>query len=147
MNSMDRVNEKINLQDIKEFENRCGIKLPSEYIDFLLKYNGGYPKASTFKISEEQGETVVNKFYGIGNMKGNLDKVYEVLDGELPEGFISIGSDPGGNEICIGVSEKYFGKIYFWIHDMESDQELSNMFFLANSFNEFFENLYNGESI
>ena len=68
MNSMDRVNEKINLQDIKEFENRCGIKLPSEYIDFLLKYNGGYPKASTFKISEEQGETVVNKFYGIGKM-------------------------------------------------------------------------------
>lgn len=145
MNNMDTVNEKITLKDITEFENRCNINLPNEYKDFLLRYNGGYPKASTFKISDEYGESVVNKFYGIGNMKGNLDKVYEILDGELPEGFISIGSDPGGNEICIGIDEKYYGKIYFWIHDMESDEELSNMFFLADSFTSFFENLYESE--
>ncbi|MDH6373875.1 hypothetical protein M2444_005718 [Paenibacillus sp. PastF-3] len=142
MANMDRANEKITINEIREFEGKYVLKLPEQYIDFLLKYNGGYPETSTFKISDEEGESVVNKFYGIGDMKGNLAKVFEVLDGELPEGFISIASDPGGNEICIGISEKYFGKIYFWMHDMESDEEMENMFFLKNSFNDFFENLY-----
>jgi hypothetical protein len=65
-----------------------------------------------------------------------------MLDGELPEGFISIASDSGGNEICIGTSEKHFGKIYFWMHDLESDGEMENMTFLKTSFNDFFDNLY-----
>lgn len=142
MANMDRANEKITVDEVREFESKYVLKLPGQYIDFLLKYNGGYPEASTFKISDQEGESVVNKFYGIGDMKGNLAKVFEVLDGELPQGFISIGNDPGGNEICIGISEEYFGKIYFWIHDMESDEEMGNMFFLANSFNVFFDNLY-----
>lgn len=142
MANMDRANEKITVDEVREFESKYVLKLPGQYIDFLLKYNGGYPEASTFKISDQEGESVVNKFYGIGDMKGNLAKVFEVLDGELPQGFISIGNDPGGNEICIGISEEYFGKIYFWIHDMESDEEMGNMFFLANSFNDFFDNLY-----
>ncbi|MFC9777513.1 SMI1/KNR4 family protein [Paenibacillus chitinolyticus] len=142
MANMDQGNEKITINEIREFEGKYVLKLPEQYIDFLLKYNGGYPEASTFKISDEEGESVVNKFYGIGDMKGNLAKVFEILDGELPEGFIAIASDPGGNEICIGISEEYFGKIYFWIHDMEANEEMDNMFFINNSFNDFFENLY-----
>ncbi|AIQ19736.1 SMI1 / KNR4 family protein [Paenibacillus sp. FSL H7-0357] len=142
MANMDRGNKTITINEIREFEGKYVLKLPEQYIDFLLNNNGGYPKASTFKISDEAGESVVNKFYGIGDMKGNLAKVFEILDGELPEGFISIASDPGGNEICIGISEKYFGKIYFWMHDMESDEEMENMTFLKNSFNDFFDKLY-----
>lgn len=145
MTNMDRVNRKITIDDISEFELRYELKLPEQYIHFLLNFNGGYPQASTFKISEEEGETVVNKFYGIGDMKGNLGKVLEVLDGELPEGFISIANDPEGNEICIGISGKNIGEIFLWIHDLESDEERSNMFFLANSFDEFFNNLYEVE--
>ncbi|MFC9711523.1 SMI1/KNR4 family protein [Paenibacillus sp. NPDC056933] len=139
---MDRENEKITINDIREFEGEYVLKLPEQYVDFLLRYNGGYPEKSTFKISDEEGESVVNKFYGIGNMKGNLGKVFEVLDGELPEGFISIANDPGGNEICIGTGERYFGEIYFWMHDMESDEEMGNMFFFKSNFNDFLDNLY-----
>lgn len=143
MANMDQANEKITINEIREFEDKYVLKLPEQYIDFLLKYNGGYPEASTFKISDEEGESLVNKFYGIGDMKGNLAKVFEVLDGgELPKGFISITSDLGGNEICIGISEKYYGIIYFWMHDMESDEEMDNMFFLKNNFNDFFDDLY-----
>ncbi|MDN8588361.1 SMI1/KNR4 family protein [Chryseobacterium mucoviscidosis] len=139
---MDRVNERITINDIREFESKYVLNLPEQYVDFLLKYNGGYLEESTFKISDEEGESVINKFYGIGNMKGNLGKVFEVLDGELPGKFISIANDPGGNEICIGTGEKHFGENYFWIHDMESDEEMENMFFLKSSFNDFFDNLY-----
>lgn len=146
MANMESVNGKIAIDDIRNFEKTYNVKLPEDYIAFLLKYNGGYPKESTFKISDEEGESVVNKFYGIGNMKSNLSSVFEILDGEIPDGFISIANDPGGNEICISVGEEHYGKVFVWIHDMDSDEYLSNMFLLANSFNEFFDNLYENES-
>ncbi|WP_244950998.1 SMI1/KNR4 family protein [Rummeliibacillus suwonensis] len=78
-------------------------------------------------------------------MKSNLGKVYDVLEGEIPEDFISSANDPAGNEILLGVSGEYQGKVYFGIHDIESEEEMDNMFILANSFYEFFDNLYKSE--
>lgn len=135
-------NPKISLQDIKKFEEEYDIELPKQYIQFLLEYNGGFPQESGFQISDEEGESLVNKFYGIGNMKSNLGKVYEVLEGEIPEDFISIANDPAGNEILLGVSGEYQGNVYFWIHDIAPEEEMDNMFILADSFYEFFDNLY-----
>ncbi|WP_405130510.1 SMI1/KNR4 family protein [Paenibacillus sp. FSL H8-0317] len=50
MANMDRTNEKITINEILEFEGQYVLRLPEQYINFLLKYNGGYPEASTFKI-------------------------------------------------------------------------------------------------
>ncbi|MEP9405832.1 SMI1/KNR4 family protein [Peribacillus frigoritolerans] len=119
--------------------------LPKQYVDFLLEYNGGYPQESIFKISDDEGESLVNKVYGIGDMKSNLAKVFEILEGEIPDGFVSIANDPGGNEILLGVSGEYQGKVYFWIHDIEPEDEMGNMFILADSFAEFLNNLYDSE--
>jgi hypothetical protein len=145
MTNMLNENTKISLQDIKQFEHEYNVILPKQYVDFLLKYNGGYPQESNFKISDNQGESLVNKFYGIGDMKSNLAKVFEVLEGEIPEDFISIANDPGGNEILLGVSGEYQDKIYLWIHDIEPEDEMGNVFILADSFSEFFNNLYETE--
>ncbi|KWW21751.1 SMI1 / KNR4 family protein [Peribacillus simplex] len=138
-------NPKIFLQDINQFEQEYDVNLPKQYVDFLLKYNGGYPQESNFKISDDEGESLVNKFYGIGDMKSNLAKVFEVLEGEIPDEFISIANDPGGNEILLGVSGEYQGKVYFWNHDIEPEEEMDNMFILADSFTEFFNTLYDPE--
>lgn len=138
------VNPKISLQDIKQFEQEYEVTLPKQYVDFLLEYNGGFPQKSNFKLPDDEGESLVNKFYGIGDMKSNLGKVFVVLEGEIPEDFISIGNDPGGNEILLGVNGEYQGKVYFWIHDIEPD-EMDNMFILAGNFTEFFNNLYESE--
>lgn len=135
----------ISLQDLKRFEQEYDVTLPKQYVDFLLENNGGYPQESNFKISEGEGESLVNKFYGIGDMKGNLAKVFDILEGEIPEGFLSVANDPGGNEILLGISGEYRGKVYFWIHDIEPEDEMGNMFFLADSFSEFFSNLYESE--
>lgn len=145
MTKMLSVNPKISLQDIKQFEQEYEVTLPKQYVEFLLEYNGGFSKESGFIISDEEGESLVNKFYGIGDMKSNLGKVFEVLEGEIPEDFISIANDPAGNEILLGVSREYQGKIYFWIHDIEPEEEMDNMFILADSFAEFFDNLYESE--
>ncbi|MED0932880.1 SMI1/KNR4 family protein [Bacillus mobilis] len=145
MTKMLSENLKVSLQDIKQFEQEYNVTLPKQYVDFLLEYNGGFPQESSFKISDDEGESLVNKFYGIGDMKSNLGKVFEVLEGEIPEEFISIANDPAGNEILLGVNGDFQGKVYFWIHDIEPEDEMDNMFILADSFVEFFNNLYESE--
>ena len=145
MTKMLTENPKISLQDIKQFEQEYDIALPKQYVEFLIEYNGGFPQESGFKISDDEGESLVNKFYGIGDMKSNLGKVFEILEGEIPEDFISIANDPAGNEILLGVSGEYQGKVYFWIHDRVPEEEMDNMFILADSFSEFFDNLYESE--
>ena len=75
----------------------------------------------------------------------NLGKAFEILEEEIPENFISIGNDPAGNEILLGVSGEYQGKVYFWIHDIELEDVMDNMFILADSFTEFFNYLYETE--
>lgn len=142
MTSMINTNDPITLEDLSRFEQEYNLTLSNPYKDFLLKYNGGYPQESTFRISEEEGEILVNKFYGIGDVKGNLAKVYDIIEGEIPEGFLSIANDPSGNEILLGVNKEFYGKIYLWMHDIEPEDEMDKMFILADDFSEFFNNLY-----
>lgn len=139
---MINTDDTITLEDINRFEQEYNLTLTHPYKDFLLKSNGGYPQESFFKISEEEGESLVNKFYGIGDMKGTLAKVYDILKGEIPEGFLSIANDPSDNEILLGVNKEINGKVYLWMHDIEPEDEMDNMFILADDFSEFFNNLH-----
>lgn len=73
-------------------------------------------------------------------MDGNLESKNFIFDGEIPEGFITIACDPGGNQILLKVVDKNVGEIYFWDHDVDSDEE-NNMHFITNSLNEFLKML------
>lgn len=85
---------------------------------------------------------MVNIFYGIGEMYDNLEKKIDIFDEIIDTGFLPIADDSGGNQICLGLSEKYFGDVYFWIHD-EDPENMGNMYFLATDFEDFLEKLYN----
>lgn len=67
-------NEILTESRLQDFERIIGDQLPQQYREFLLKYNGGYPRPYYFIISKEQGIGMVNVFYGIGEMYDNLDK-------------------------------------------------------------------------
>lgn len=126
---------------LQVFERIIGVQLPNHYRDFLLRYNGGYPTPYYFSISKVQGKGMVNIFYGIGEMYDNLDKKIDIFDDILNAGFLPIADDSGGNQICIGLTEKCFGNIYFWIHD-EDTEDTDNMYFISENFTVFSENLY-----
>lgn len=134
-------NEILTESRLQDFERIIGDQLPQQYREFLLKYNGGYPRPYYFIISKEQGIGMVNVFYGIGEMYDNLDKKIDIFDDIMDIGFIPVADDSGGNQICLGLTEKYFGNVYFWIHD-EDPEDMSNMYFLAKDFKEFLEKLY-----
>lgn len=137
-------NESLSLEQIEKFEVENNVKLTELYKGFLLKWNGGKVRPNLFKISDEQGPSVLNVFYGIGDMYDNLTDFIDIMDERLPVGFIPIGDDPSGNVICLGTKDPYYEKIYFWDHEQEPEdpEDMSNMYLLANDIEEFLDNLY-----
>ena len=139
--NIEKIHGNLSIGNLESFERNQNVTLPKDYRDFLLEYNGGYPNPSTYKISDELGESVLNILYGIGSMYDNLEKKYDVFDEILEKGFIPIGDDPSGNHICIGMSKEYFGQIFHWAHDEKQD-EMESMYFLSTYFNKFLDSLY-----
>lgn len=130
------VSTAIETEDIKKIETQLGVSFPEDYVAFLLNQNGGYPEMNGFALSDGSNESVVNHFYSIGEMSSNLLKVNRMLIGEIPEGFISIGDDPEGNEILLGVSNSNSGQIFFWNHDVDPEEE-NPLHFLSKNLSEF----------
>src|SRR5690625_1253794 len=84
---MTDTNSKLTEEDIEYFQKESNLQFTSNYKDFLLKWNGGYIEPHLFKISDEQGISGMNLFYGIGDIDDNLLDVMDDLDGRLPSGF------------------------------------------------------------
>ncbi|WP_053360877.1 SMI1/KNR4 family protein [Bacillus sp. FJAT-27251] len=136
--------DNLSIEQIERFELENNIKLTERYRSFLLKWNGGKVRPNLFMISDEQGPSVLNVFYGIGDMYDNLTDFIDIMDERLPLGFLPIGDDPSGNVICLGTKDPYYEKIYFWGHEQEPEDpdDMSNMYFLANDIDEFLDNLF-----
>jgi len=127
------------LTTIRDVENQINVQLTELYISFLLENNGGYPEKSIFKISESQGNSVLNRFYSIEE----LCKYMSILEDRIPSSFIPIANDPAGNIICLGVKGEHYDSVFFWDHEQETDNaDMSNMYYLAKNINEFLKLLH-----
>jgi len=131
---MYETEKQVSVSEIEKAIKKMGVKVSQEYMDFMTDQNGGNPKVCNFTLPDGTDSSVVNVFYPIGDMEGNLERKNFIFDGEIPEGFITVGNDSGGNQILLGVNDKVWGQIYFWDHEADSDE---SMHFLANSLNEF----------
>ncbi|MDC3959508.1 SMI1/KNR4 family protein [Polyangium jinanense] len=137
-------------EEIAGFQARWSVVLPAEYREFLLKSNGGWPEPDTFVVPGWHGQaSMLDAFFGIhhGRETERLDRAMEVYDARIPGDLIPIADDAGGNVVCIGWKGKRRGKIYFWDHEDELDeqglsrQDYRNVYLLANSLTEFLNNL------
>jgi hypothetical protein len=134
---------------LSDFEELIGKKLPGPYREFLLIEGGETPPANSFLVCDgkEEWETDVS-FFGLQTGAYRLYSVpvnfYE-YHGRIPKHLIPIGSDSGGNLICISISEETFGQIYFSDHDYFSydgeEPTDHGTWLLASSFPDFFNNL------
>ncbi len=139
----------VNSIEIEEIEQMLGLKLPNQYREHLLKYNGGQCEPNIFIFNEngKLSDSCIDWFLAI--YEGEYDNLnryiieYKIENKRLPEMVLPIAHDPGGNLICISCSGEDYGKVYFWDHEREMDASIgfSNLFFVANSFNEFIDNL------
>lgn len=137
--------------EIDEVQAFFGVTFPSDYREFMLKNNGGIlDGASSFKCNNGFA-SCVGWFYRIEKeSNSDIRDANELRDGRLPAYFVSIGTDGGGDEICIDCrSGEGFGRVYYWDHNFEAHQEhgmtpeeAGNYHLIANSFSEFLDCLY-----
>ena len=142
--------QSVGPEAIELFERFLDRKFPKDYREFLMEYNGGRPIPNCFRSVDGEECSLVHFFQKI-NSKHTYDDLLSnirIHEDRMPSDFISIASDPFGNEICIVISGQDFGKIYFWDHEDEvGDGEpptMDNMTLIAQNFKSFIESLYEG---
>lgn len=147
---------KLTMADIENIEATLKVKLPKDYKAFLLKYNGGHPIKDAYPIIEifdfnryGWGESAVydcgiSWFYSIydGEYNNFVQENKYKIDRYIPDELIIIGCSSGGDEICIGVEENNFGKVYYWGHDWERGEGCLSFVLVANNFPDFINSLY-----
>ena len=108
---------KFSNYDIKEkvvdMEKRYEIILPTQYKNFLQKYNGGYTPKTKFKVGRVSSD--VRGFFGIGDVKLSLDTIE--LEEWLEKNVFPIACDSFGNYIVVGLRNDDAGKVYFCDHE------------------------------
>jgi len=141
---------------LETFEQYLGFKFQKEYRDFLKKYNGGEPKKKIFcfKNNVSLGKSVIDTFFGfVPDKNENILLHFKNYQVRIPWNMFPIARDDFGNRILLSVKGPDRGKIYFWDHEMEADTDhgetpdYSNLTLIADSFDEFIQNLKSEDEI
>lgn len=153
MAEISQVEKAITPEEIVKIEKKINLKFPAEYKEHLLKYNGGQctPNLFTFIENGTQTDSCIDWFLAIydgeyDNLEQYID-IYKLDEKRLPIHIVPIAHDPGGNLICISCGSNDNGSVYFWDHESEvdyntaSDDDYSNLYLIADSFNNFLKNL------
>lgn len=106
-------------EKVINLERQYEIALPTQYKNFLHKYNGGYTPETKFKVGKISSD--LRGFYGIGDVKLSLDNVE--LEEWLGKNVFPVACDSFGNYIVIGLSNDDAGKIYFCDHEKGNKAE------------------------
>lgn len=128
---------------VARFEVRLGYRLPSDYREFLLKYNGGDPVVGIVKgrddredIPYQHGESV-RSFLMLAPDEGDVPEFQELkapteLDWLLPANLLPIADDAFGNSFAIDL-ESTDGLVRFIDHE-SLDNDIAQHRVLADSF-------------
>lgn len=132
---------------LEVFETFVGCRLPKEYAEFLKANVGDTPIPSAFEVPGE-GDTSVQYFFPLLSKRKTDTLTYKLKNyaGRVPEDMLPIGADPGGNLILLAVAGPKRGKVFFWDHEREGDDEeqpyYDNIKQLADSFADFLASLH-----
>ena len=136
---------KIAKEDIVEIEKKFDVVLPSDYKQFLLKYNGGAVAINELKeihLDDINESINIDVLYGIhtGSKASDIeywtneyaDDLFEktvIIGDSLQHGFIVL--------ICDGSNDG----IYYYddSYCFDSSNDDSNVYLIANTFDEFWE--------
>ena len=108
-------NEPITREDLLQFEENLGKKLPESMLNFYLQYNGGQPCVSG--VHDDKHLFPFNAFYSLEEM----EKVLNWFDDEVvPAGFqakdlLHFAYDPGSGNYALSLREEDYGKVYYYV--------------------------------
>lgn len=136
-------------KELAEFERTIGHSLPEDYRKFLVACNGGYVGGALwFMGPTPEGLTAEAGVHHIGGFRDEgyycLNTNWKCYVGRIPAALLWIMDDPFGNAICVGLSGPHLGRVFFWDHENEPDEDwdgsvesAGNLRLLANSFTDF----------
>jgi hypothetical protein len=139
---------------IRKAEKQLGVVFPDDYRAFLRTINGGVPTPLEFAMAEpgRPGERIcIDFFYGIGATRERNDLLYaqqQIIGSTdtLPEGFVTIGFDPGAAPYFISTTGKRVGAIYFYDPSGFLDPGKSpKLYVAASSFSDLLDRLAAGK--
>ena len=127
-------------EEVAAYEKKYGIHFPPDYVEFLVKYNGGETPMGSFEISDKLGSTLTYLF-GIGDVKYCPEKEFFYADmgfaDMLKQHYFPIGKDLYGSTLLMNVGE-HLGEIDFlapeWLY-MYQDENF--FYYLTDSFKNF----------
>ena len=117
---------------ISKLEKKAGMLLPTELTSLLKEIRNAVvfdsgakfvPSNSTGRENAE-GYLSVEVIYGGQSSSNGLDERNLVLKDKMPPGLIAIGEAPGGDQICL---EKGSSKVFFWKHDVETGESVTEI--------------------
>lgn len=144
-------------QDLQRAESVIGASLPDEYRRFLLRHNGGRPDPADFRIKWDDPElarsyriSTVGDFHSIydGHVLNLLDD-FKIYQDRIPKGTLAVATDPGGNAILLGLAGDRRGEVFYWVNALPAkydETDFANLGFVADSFDEFVNSLFDSES-
>lgn len=110
---------------IAQFENTIGHALPSDYRAFLMISGGGYMAAQP-SFNWPNGSWA-GRVHTVGGLRDDED--YSLLhqwrepQWKLPQDFIWILRDHGGNPVGLTLSGTEVGHIFFLDHEIEPEED------------------------
>ena len=138
---------------LEAIEQYLGFRMPNDYRNFLLEYNGDVdlPPFFYFKKNDKNG-SMLDSFFGIKkHTNDNILMNIKLYKNRIPTNCLPIANDAGSNLILLAVKNKDYGKVYFWDHNWEAEDgaipDYSNLTLIADSFDEFINNLKSQDEI
>lgn len=135
--------------ELKQFEDNLKARLPEDYRNFLLMHNGGKPTPDIFDVDLDgfQNTSSVQHLLSLANNDYySFGKYLEVYKGRIPINLLPIAKELSVDLICLSVSGEDYGCVYYWDHNWEQEPpDYTNVHFLANSFSDFLQMLYDDE--
>ena len=126
------------------FERCNDIALPARYREFLLRHNGGRPSPNMFLIPDLGEHALLDFLFGIRQgAECGLQAWLDEYGDEIPEGFLVIGTDPGGNLLLLETTGAQREQIYYWDSQLffEGSSEHGNAFPIAENIDELLNSL------
>ncbi|QSQ20701.1 SMI1/KNR4 family protein [Pyxidicoccus parkwayensis] len=132
---------------LRSFEEKCGVRLPTCFREFLLATNGGRPERDLFVINGLSGNPFgrIHFFFGLNDPveSCNLDWNLKVFRGRIPTGLLPIATTEGADKVCLEVAGNSVGRVVYW--DAHAREDETNVYVLAENMDAFMLSLRSDE--
>ena len=137
-------NESVETTTISKVEDIFGIEFPRDYVECIIKNNGGYPKPNRFNLNGN--EEVFNNFLSFDEEdSSNIINAYNDVKDRLIEKVIPFAEDPFGNLLCFDYRNNEQPTIVFWEHEKAYNNKENAFSYICNTFSELLNMLHESE--